>query len=264
MAVSRVGDVDLHYELVDCTEPWKAGRSPLVLLHGMGGDWRTWLYQVPVLCDKSAVINVDLRGHGESSAPDHDWSIADMALDVVRLLRNLGAERSHVVGLSLGGMVALQFALDYPYATTSLVLADTMGGPGRFEKEWRAAVQFIEENPMGAIARKRITDAFSESVDPVMRDYFIDRVAGNDKEAYVRTARALLRFSVTERLAEIAAPTLVVVGDQDRVTPPEMSRDLKSGISGARLATIAGAGHLSNLEKPAEFNRAVLDFLVAL
>ena len=262
MAVSRVGDVDLHYRFVDCTEPWRAGRAPVVLLHGLGGDWRTWLYQVPVLCDKAAVINVDLRGHGDSSAPDHDWSIGDMARDVVRLLRNLGAERAHLIGLSLGGMIALQFALDYPYATSSLVLADTMAGPGPHSGDWKAAIKFIEENPMKAIARERITAAFSDSVDPVMRDYFIDRVSSNDKDAYVRTARALGDFSVADRLGEIAVPALVVVGDQDRVTPPEMSRELASGISGARLATVPGAGHLSNLEKPADFNHAVLEFLL--
>ena len=263
MAVSRVGDVDLHYEMIDCTEPWRASRSPIVLLHGLGGDWRTWLYQVPAFCDKATVINVDMRGHGASSAPEAEWSIADMAHDVVRLLRNLGAERANLIGLSLGGMVALQFALDYPYATHSLVLADTMGGLGGFAKEWQAAVQFIEENPMAAVAKRRITAAFSDSANPVMRDYFVDRVARNEKASYERSARALLRFSVSDRLGEIGVPALVVVGEEDRVTPPELSEELATKIPGARLARIPGAGHLANLEKPAEFNRAVVDFLLA-
>jgi 3-oxoadipate enol-lactonase len=262
MAVSRVGDVDLHYQLIDCTEPWKAARVPVVFLHGLGGDRRSWLYQVPSFCDAFAVINVDLRGHGDSSAPDGEWSTADMARDVVRLLRNLGAEKAHLVGLSLGGMVALRFALDFPYATESLVLAGTIGGPGRFAPQWRDAVKFIEENPMPAIAKQRIPAAFSDSIDPVMRDYFVDRVSRNDKDAYARTARAIGGFDVVDRLGDIAAPTLVIVGERDAVTPPELSAELAERIANARLVTIAGAGHLCNLERPAEFNRAVREFLL--
>src|SRR4029079_7400191 len=91
----RVGDVELYYELVDCTEPWHSGPPPIVLLHGLGTDRRIWLYQVPELCGRVPTILVDLRGHARASAPDGEWSVADMAHDVVRLLRHLGAERVH-------------------------------------------------------------------------------------------------------------------------------------------------------------------------
>ncbi len=159
-------------------------------------------------------------------------------------------------------MVAQQFALDYPLATASLVLADTLcGTPAGFEDVMRDALRFIETNSMAAVAKARITNAFSDAVDPVMRDYLIDRVAGNDKATYVRAARAAFGFSVRDRLAEIAVPTLVIVGDQDRVTPPMLSEEIAARIRGACLERIAGAGHISNIERPQEFNRAVLDFL---
>src|SRR5207253_34469 len=107
-----------------------------------------------------------------------DFSIADLARDVVRLLRSLGAERAHILGLSLGGMVAQQFALDYPLAAASLVLADTMcGASPEFAGIARQALQFIEQNSMAVVAQARITNAFSDAVDPVMRGYLIDRVA---------------------------------------------------------------------------------------
>src|SRR5262249_55030252 len=123
---------------------------------------------------------------------------------------------------------------------------------------------FIEENAMAAVATARITNAFSEAVDPVMRGYFIDRVARNDKAAYVRAARAAFGFSVCGALGGVRVPTLVVVGEEDRVTPPPLSADLAARIPGARLVRIPGAGHIANIERPLEFNRLVLEFLSAI
>jgi 3-oxoadipate enol-lactonase len=262
MPHARVGEVELYYELVDCTEPWRSGPPPVVLLHGLGTDRRVWLYQVPALCGRIPTLLVDLRGHGRSSAPNAEWTVADMARDVVRLLRHLGAERAHLVGLSMGGMVAQQFALDYPHATVSLVLADTVCGvPAGSEALAAEALRLITSQSMAEVAKTRITNAFTDAVDPVMRGHLIDAVSLNDKETYDRAARAVFGFSVCQRLEEIAAPTLVVVGEGDRTFPLEWMEALATRIRGARLVRIPGAGHISNLERPQEFNRAVLEFL---
>lgn len=258
----RVGDVNLHYELIDCTEPWRSGHPPAVLLHGLGTDRRIWLYQVPAFCGRVPTLLVDLRGHGRSSAPDGAWSIADMALDVVRLLRHLGVEKAHLVGLSMGGMVAQQFALDYPYATASLVLADTISGlPADGATLGREALAFMESHSMREIAEARITTAFSDAVDPVMRGHLIEQVALMPHDAYLRAARAVFAFDVTARLGEIERSTLALLGEADRTFPLAWMEALAGRIRGARLARLAGAGHLSNMERPQEFNRAVLDFL---
>ncbi len=265
MPVTTVGGIELYYELLDSTEPWRSGPSPVLFLHGLGGDQRFWLYQVPAFCGRYPTLTIDLRGHGRSGRPPRDFTIADMARDVVRLLRSIGVERAHLVGASLGGLVAQQFALDYPFATASLVLADTFCAvPEEFQETIRASMQFIENNAMAEVAAARIRNAFSDHANPVMRDYFIDRVAQNDKASYVRAARAAMSYSSADRLGEIAVPTLVVVGDEDRVTPPPLSETLAERIDGARLVRIAGAGHITNLEKPDEFNRVVLEFLDAV
>ena len=265
MPHARVGEVNLFYELYDFCEPWHAGRLPIVFIHGLGGSHAMWLYQVPAFCDRFPVITVDLRGHGESTGGDTDFTVADMARDVVRLLRVHGSERAHIVGLSLGGMVAQQFTLDYPLAVASLVLADTFAGtPAGFENVMRDALKFIEDNSMRVIAKARITNAFSDRVDPVMRDYFIDQVAQNDKSAYVRAARSGFGFAVRDRLGEIAAPTLVIVGEDDRVTPPFCSEEIAAGIRGAKLVRIPRGGHITNIEFPHEFNAAVREFLLPL
>lgn len=262
MPSARVGDVDLYYELIDCTEPWRAGVPPAVLIHGLGTDRRLWLYQVPAFCGRVPTLLVDLRGHGRSSAPPGEWTVAEMARDVVRLLRTLGAEKAHLVGLSLGGMVAQQFALDYPYATASLVLADTIAGPRPGERQrLDEALAFIDGHDMRDIAETRLTTAFSASVDPFLRRHFIEQVALNDKRNYTRAARAAFSFDVRDRLAEVAAPTLVVIGEADRTFPMPWMEDVAGGIRGARTTRLAGAGHLGNLERPQDFNRAVLDFL---
>jgi 3-oxoadipate enol-lactonase len=262
MPLQRVGDVELYYELIDWTEPWKSGRLPVLLIHGLGGDHRFWLYQVPALCGRFPVLLVDLRGHGASTKPAGDFTIADMAQDLVRLLRALGVERVHAVGSSLGGLVAQQLALDHPFATASLVLAGTFCViPDDLAGAARAALQLIEENDMAAIASARITNAFSDAVDPVVRGYFIDRVAGNDPPTYRRAARAAFAFSACDRLAELELPALVVVGEEDRVTPPALAETLAARIRGARLAPIAGAGHICNVDQPEAFNRILLDFL---
>ncbi len=255
----RFGELNLYYELIDCSEPWRPGRPPVVLLHGLGADRRVWLYQIPALCPQLPVIAVDLRGHGRSSAPDGEWTIADMALDVIRLLRHLGAEKAHLVGLSMGGMVAQQMALDYPYATASLVLADSAAHVP--ESAAQDSLRFIEANAMKDIAAKRITTAFSDAVDPAMLRHLIEQVAINEKANYLRAARAVFGFDVRARLAEIAAPTLVILGEADRTFAPELITELAGGIAAARLQRIAGAGHISNMEKPQEFNRAVREFL---
>jgi 3-oxoadipate enol-lactonase len=170
-----------------------------------------------------------------------------------------------MVGVSLGGMVAQQFALDYPYATASLVAVDTLcGPPAGYEQEMRTALRNIEEKPMAEIAKERITNAFSDKVDPVMREYVIGQIARNEKESYVRAAKAAWGFSVCGRLGEVRAPTLVIVGEQDRVTPPFLSEEIANKIPGAKLARIPDCGHISNLEKPEEFNRVLMQFLLAL
>ncbi len=258
----QVGEVELYYELVDCTEPWRSGPPPAVLLHGLGTDRRIWLYQVPALCPRVPTLLVDLRGHGRSSAPVGQWTIADMAHDVVRLLRHLGVERAHLVGLSMGGMVAQQFAVDYPYATASLVLAATIcgtssGSTGSVPEQ----LHFIETHSMAEVAATRITNAFTDAVNPVMRGHLIETVALNDKDAYERAARAAFGFSLRGRVEEITAPTLVLFGDGDRVFPMPLLEDLGRRIPGARTVRIPGAGHICNMERPQEFNRAVLDFL---
>ncbi|GIW46063.1 MAG: hydrolase [Candidatus Binatia bacterium] len=258
-----VGDgISLYYELYDFTPPWKPGRSPVVFLHGLGGDRRQWLFQVPWFSGSYPTVVLDLRGHGLSSRPATDFTVADMARDVIRLTRNLGIERAHFVGLSMGGVVAQQIAFDFPLVVASLVLADTFGRLPEAAREMaRLALERMEGQSMPEIARERITNAFSEGVDVAMREYMIEQVAKNDRTAYLRAARATFEFDGSEHLPKVRCPALVVVGREDRVTPLPLAEDLAQRIAGAKLVVIEKAGHISNIENPSAFNHVVLDFL---
>lgn len=265
MAKLRVGEAELEYELIDCCEAWKPGKLPVLFLHGLGGDRTNWIYQVAALCGRRPTLTVDMRGHGLSSSPAGEWSMVDFARDVGRLLRGLGVERAHVVGISFGGMVAQQLALDFPLAVASLTLVGTACRiPGGSAAAGATALQAIESSPMREVARERITNAFSDDVDPEMLAFFIERVAANDKQDYLRTARAAMGFSVRERLGEIAAPTLVVVGEKDRVLPPVFSSEIAATVRGAAMEQIEAAGHICMFEKPGAFNAVLEGFLARL
>lgn len=261
-AVDVGGGISLYYELYDFTEPWKAGPPPVLFLHGLGGDRRMWLYQVPAFCGRYPTLVVDLRGHGRSSHPRQDFTVADMARDVLRLTRVLGVERAHVVGLSMGGVVAQQLAMDFPPLIASLTLCDTFASiPPQFEAMARETLLWIAEHDMAEVARARIRAAFSDHVEPAMCEYWIEQVAKNDKASYERAARATFSFSAGPGLAQLAVPALVLVGAEDRVTPPPLSHDLAARIPGARLVEIPRAGHISNAENPSAFNQALSEFL---
>lgn len=262
----EVGEgVALYYELYDFTPPWKAGPAPVVFLHGLGGDRRMWLFQVPAFSGTYPTVLVDLRGHGLSSAASEDFAIADMARDVIRLTRHLGIERAHFVGLSMGAVVAQQVAFDFPLVVGSLVLADTFGTLPEPAREMAgAALARMEQQTMAEIARERITAAFSDEVELAMREYFIEQVAKNNRANYLRAARATFHFDAGDRLRSLRCPTLVVVGREDRVTPLPLAEALAGSIAGAKLAVVERAGHISNVENPAGFNEAVLEFLAEL
>ena len=262
MPLARLDDVDLYYELVDCTEPWRPAVPPLLFIHGLGGDHTMWFYQVAAFCTRFPVLTFDLRGHGRSTRPDTPFGMADFARDAAGLLRVLGFDRAHVVGLSLGGMVAQQLALAHAEVVTSVVIADSLCGvPPEFEAAMRTALRFIEENDMRTVARARITNAFSDQVNPALREHVIDLVARNDKRCYEHSARAAMGFACGEQLSGVRAPALVLVAEEDRVTPPALSDMIAARLPNARLVRLPRGGHINNMECPQEFNRAVGEFL---
>ena len=247
---------------------------PLVLLMGIGYDSSLWsLAQVPALSTQFRVVVMDNRDAGRSSRADHPYRIADMADDVAGLLDALGIPRTHLLGLSMGGLIAQEFALRHADRLDRLVLTGTGAAPAR------SAVDPIEiwswvkaHDPSGEVFGGQqfvslFSAAFLRNPDAV-RDTAA-MLAGNphpvDPEAYARQAHAYLQFDSLDRLGAITAPTLVVVGEQDLVTPPWIAREVADAIPGSRFEVIRGDGssHVVPIERPDDFNRLVSNFLAS-
>jgi 3-oxoadipate enol-lactonase len=251
----------LHYE--------RAGQGPLVvLLHGIGGSGRSWRHQLTGLADAFTVVAWDARGYGGSSDPPEGWTIADFADDLAALLDQLGTERAHVVGMSMGGVIALAFAARHPQRLARLVLADTYCGGGTLPPAERQArlerrLAAVASGSLAQFARERAGEVLSSQAPPALRAEVKAIMAALHPAGYRQAAIALANADYRPVLSSITAPTLVIWGSEDRVLSRAESERLAAGIPGARLAIIEGAGHASNQERPEEFNRLVRAFLLA-
>jgi 3-oxoadipate enol-lactonase len=253
--------VDLH-----CTDSGGGGEAVL-LAHAIGCDRRMWDELAPALAPRRRVIAIDARGHGKSPLPARPWSLEDMADDAARLLDRLGIARVDWVGLSMGGMVGQAFALRHPARLGRLVLANTTSSYGADGRTmWNNRIRLVTDGGLAAIRDMVTARYFSEAFIAEHRDV-VERVMGRFMETpadgYLGFCEAIRELEYTAALPRIHAPALVIAGEIDQGTTPAMARVIASGIPGARLAIIPGASHLSAVEKPAEFNALVADFLAA-
>lgn len=245
---------------------------PLVLVMGIGYDATLWgLHQIPALSRHYRVIAFDNRDAGRSSRAHEAYTIADMADDIAGLLDALGIERAHVLGISMGGMIAQEFAIRHPDRLDRLIMTGTGAAPARVKFDPVATWDFVKsQNDDGAVfAAQQLSWLFS---DDFLRnheavDQTLEMLAANehplDAGAFHRQAKAYLQHDALDRLDQIAAPTLVVAGERDRLTPPWTCREVAAGIPDARFRLIDGPGssHVLPLERPEEFNALVLGFL---
>jgi 3-oxoadipate enol-lactonase len=232
--------------------------EPIVLLHAFPFDRRMWWSTAAALAGRHRVIAPDLRGFGESPASG-PFSIADLADDVAALLDVLGLSRATLLGLSMGGYVALAFAARHGARLERLVLADTKAGPDTPEarRGRDEAIALVQAEGVEAYLERQLPRLLSPGASDALRAS--TRALGlQTPEALVNGLVALRdRPDRTGELGQIAVSTLVMVGAEDRVTPPSEARAMAAAISGARLVELPAAGHLSNLEAPAAFEAAL-------
>lgn len=245
-----------------------AGNGEVVIfLHGIGGNRRNWRDQLPAFAPSFKAIAWDARGYGDSDDYDGPLNFGSYADDVVRVLDHFGAKRGHIVGLSMGGRIAMDFAARHGERLKTLVLCDTHKGFAGFSEEKKAA--FIASRKEPLLAGKEPKDI----AEPVARTLIgpnasdeafkalVDSMSRLHKESYIKSIEASVRMDVRSDLGSIKVPTLVVVGSADRLTTVDMAREIASDIPGAELAVIEDAGHLVNIEQPEKFNAIVLGFL---
>ncbi len=247
-------------------ETWGVGETPLLLLHGLGSSADDWFLQLPAFAPHYRCLAVDLRGHGLSEKPAGAYSMVLFAADVAGVLRALDAGPTHVLGLSLGGMVAQQLAIAYPDLVRSLILLNTLPGlwpptrgivrlaARRLAAPWR-------RRTMAQQAARVVADLFPSPQHAVLKAQAEARLAANDPAAYQRATQAILRFRPGAALRQVACPVLIVAGTVDRVVPAAYQERLRRALPHARFASIPGGGHACNIEYPEAVNAAVLGFL---
>jgi pimeloyl-ACP methyl ester carboxylesterase len=277
MSTVTVGDVELYYE-----EHGKG--DPLLLIMGLAADSMAWMFQMPAFAERYRTIIFDNRGVGRSSKPAGPYTIGAMAEDTAGLLGALGIDRAHVVGVSMGGMIAQELTLRHPERVRGLVLACTYPEPdedvrlgraasitqlgGSVDAEGAARIDYGTLDPMmifQTLLPKVFTPTFLQNQLPTLMQLFGGALQwGFSIEAIMAQVDAVMSHKATERLADVTAPTLVITGDADQLIPPLNSEIIASKIPGAKLVKIAGGSHGFNFETPDLFNRAVLDFLATV
>jgi 3-oxoadipate enol-lactonase len=250
--------IDIHCE-IEGDGPW------VVLTHALACDLGMWDEQVAVLRDRFRVLRFDTRGHGASSIPPAPYSFEQLAQDVHGLLTTLGIERAHLVGISLGGMVAQEFALKFPQRLASLVLCDTTSQyPDGTDNIWQARIASVQAEGMLPLVEATLERWFTPPFRAARPDVMVRigaMIRATPAVGYIGCGTAVPTISTTSRLGAIGCPTLVVVGEHDTGTPLAMAETIRRSIPGAELKVIESASHLCNIEQPEAFNAALVNFL---
>ncbi len=260
MPYIKAGDINMHYEVYGQGEP-------LVLIMGLACPGALWFNQVEEFARKYQVLVFDNRGIGGTDKPTMDYSIDMLAGDTANLLKALGWGRAHILGMSMGGMIAQRLAIDYPQMVDRLILACTFSQSSPYGELmmglWDTIARSAGMETMGKmlLLQSLTPRFFVEQPQAIVRLEKILADHPQPVDAYLRQNLACRRNYTTGELPRIGARTLVLVGDRDIQTPVGAARIIHKGIPGSQLLVLHGCGHGFMWEAPQDFNGAVLDFL---
>ncbi len=253
---AKVNATELYYELSGNEgAPW------LVLSHSLACTVRMWDPQVAAFKDRFRILNYDMRGHGQSAAPQRPYTLDMLADDVLGLMKHLGIQRATYMGLSIGGMIGQTLALRQTRSFDKMVLADTSHAqPPEAIKQWEERIRIAQTQGMKALVpstmERWFTPSFRES--PAAKK-IAELIASTPVAGYVGCGQAIMKLSTTARLKEIRLPVLAIAGEQDPSAPG--TRHIGENVPGAKLVMIPKAAHIANLEQAGTFNQALRDFL---
>ena len=259
MKISANG-IQINYELTGRKE------APVVMLsHSLASSMVMWNPQLKPLESHFQVLRYDMRGHGDSEAPDGAYTLELLADDAIALLDALGIDRVHFVGLSIGGMIAQGLGLDYGDRLNSLTLCDTSAiMPSEAQPILQERIAAARENGMAdqvdGTMERWFTPAYLEANSPEV-EMIRRQIAATPLAGYIGCSEALKGLNYLDRLSAIKLPTLIMVGEEDPGTPVAASEAIQQRISGSQLVILPSARHLSNIEQAEAFNESLLKFL---
>jgi len=250
-----MGAIALHHEISGSPDT-----PAVVLLTSLGSTLAMWERQVPELAEHFLVVRCDTRGHGESPVPPGPYVIDDLVDDVVALLDNLGIQRAHVAGLSLGGMVALRLAAREAQRVSRLAVLCSSAHATPSEA-WAERAATVRAKGTDAIVDMVVARWLTESrraADPQTTDYLRKMVAQTPADGYAACCDAIRDMDLRDDLAGIGAPTLVIAAADDPSLPPAHQQVIADGIPGSQLIEIANCAHLAAVDQPEAVTEALL------
>jgi len=254
----KANGINVHYELAG-----PASAPVVTLSHSLAADLSMWDPQMKALTEKYRVLRYDMRGHGGTDVSEGPYSLDGLAADVHALLVALGIKQTHLIGLSIGGMIAQLFAVQHPAMIRSLILCDTSSELPQeakilFEERIRTAKTLGMEAHVEPTLERWFTKAFRSSPEA---DRVRTLIRKTDPRGYAGCSYAILGLNLTGRLSSIRLPTLIIVGEDGPGTPVAAARTIHERIKGSELVILKSASHLSNIEQAEAFNKAVTSFL---
>lgn len=238
--------------------------APVVVLsNSLGATHRMWDAQAEKLAEHFRVVRYDTRGHGDSPVPPGPYTIDDLADDVVALLDELGVDRAHFVGLSLGGMTGMRLAARNPERVDRLVVLCTGAHlpPSSFWTDRAATVRTVGAGAVTeAVVQRWFTAAYLEE-NPAVRKESEDMVAATPAEGYAGCCEVIAAMDLRPVLAAISAPTLAIAGADDPAAPPPHLAEIAEGVQDGRLLVIPDSAHLANVQQPGTITPAILEHL---
>jgi pimeloyl-ACP methyl ester carboxylesterase len=244
---------------------------PVLFGHSLLIDRSMFASQIADLARDFRCINVDFRGHGESACPKRGFAMEDQAEDYKKVLDHLGLERAAIVGLSMGAMAAMHFAIAHPGRVSGLVLMNTSAEPEPPKSRAKDMAMAVTARLFGVrdfILKQVAALMFGErfrAEQPDVVKHWMQRTKALDRKGLYRAVRMVMsRPAVGPRLQGVRVPTLVIAGDQDLATPPELGRRIADTIPGAEHQLLPRTGHLSTIEEPEVTTKLIRVFLEKL
>ncbi|XAH22770.1 3-oxoadipate enol-lactonase [Xylophilus sp. GW821-FHT01B05] len=255
----RAGAPAIHYAIDGMQGPW------LVMSHSLGCDFSMWDPQLAALAGRYRVLRYDTRGHGRSGAGAAPYTLGELADDAAQLMDHLNIAQAAWVGFSMGGMIGQTFALKYPHRVQALVLADTTSQHGATPQSvWDERIRVAREQgvrPLVDAAIGRWFTAAFRTTEPAIVAGVAQVIAGTSVEGWTGCCAAIASVQTTAELHRIACPVLVIVGEHDIGTPLAASLEMHRHLPDSTLVVIGDAAHMSCIEQPERFNRALRMFL---
>lgn len=256
---AKINDVDIEFSITGERGPW------VIMSHSLGCTQAMWDHQLAALQGDYRLLRYDTRGHGGSEASDPPYTLELLADDALGLMDQLGIEKAHWVGFSMGGMIGQVFALRHAERLHSLVLADTTSAHTATPVSmWAERIRIAREQGMEALVQPALSRWFTERFrtgNPGETARIAAMIHSTSVNGWCGCCAAIAEVHTTERLHEIECPALVIVGEHDIGTPLAAALDIHRRLKESTLVVISDAAHMTCVEQPAQFNRALRQFL---